>query len=490
MVLGHLIRIGDKTTCGGQVLTGDSEFIIEGLPSARQGDSVTCGVTGKTYQIQGGVPSFINEGVLVAGSLDSFSGCPCYAGLIPSDFGFSYESTNSVMAPRHNQPSTTASSSPANPAWGQQSFSIHQNFASAPIASSGLTETIESACEKNWRFYQKQAEDFIAPSGKLIADPKVRNQMINAAYAQLWQSDHRFQWAGLAAFASKQVGCGLLHASESIEKIQAEYEAAEHLRTSARAGVWGLFSTEERERRAKFLEYEKRQKEYEKANRNNPVPSVDIRSEGEPLSSVQQLYQHVYEMMAMGNTTLFLDVFPLHAFYKDKGFQSLKTCLRLRKNIYGNAQSPVLWPIEQDKLRFGTDYREILQAFEAIDAGNIAKSVEYLADHEQRNILQPTMYTDPKLVSLLRGNHLSYVTGIPSGVAQAIELTLASQCRSLNDGRTIEFSNNPIANLADINQRMTFVLKAAAEFEGLLHSTERHRIEQAIDDIAKGLGVR
>ncbi|MCU1732733.1 MULTISPECIES: PAAR domain-containing protein [unclassified Pseudomonas] len=62
MVLGHLIRIGDKTTCGGQVLTGDSEFIIEGLPSARQGDSVTCGVTGKTYQIHGGIPSFINEG--------------------------------------------------------------------------------------------------------------------------------------------------------------------------------------------------------------------------------------------------------------------------------------------------------------------------------------------------------------------------------------------------------------------------------------------
>uniref|UniRef100_UPI0015A76C82 PAAR domain-containing protein n=1 Tax=Pseudomonas huaxiensis TaxID=2213017 RepID=UPI0015A76C82 len=83
MVLGYLIRIGDKTTCGGQVLTGDSEFIIEGLPTARQGDSVTCGVTGKTYQIQGGIPSFINEGVLVAGSLDSFSGCPCYAGLIP-----------------------------------------------------------------------------------------------------------------------------------------------------------------------------------------------------------------------------------------------------------------------------------------------------------------------------------------------------------------------------------------------------------------------
>lgn len=330
----------------------------------------------------------------------------------------------------------------------------------------------------------------IAPGGKLIADPKVRNQKINAAYAQLWQSDNRFQWAGLAAFASKQVGCGLLHASESIEKIQAEYEAAQQLKNSARAGVWGLFSVEERERKATLRVYEKKQREYEQANRNNPVPSIDIRSEGEPLSSVQQLYQHVYEMMALGNTTLFLDVFPLHAFYKDRGLKLLETCLNSRKNIYGNGQPSVLWPIGQDKLEFGIDNNEILQAFEAIDAGNIAQSVKYLALHEQRNILQPTMYTDQKLVRLLRGNHLSYVTGIPSGVAHAIELTLASQCRPISDGRTIEFSNNAAANLADIDQRMTFVLKAAAQFDELLHSTERHRIEQAIDAIAKGQGVQ
>ncbi|RZI25816.1 hypothetical protein EUX58_09105 [Pseudomonas sp. 770NI] len=313
---------------------------------------------------------------------------------------------------------------------------------------------------------------------------------MNSAYAQLWQSDNRFQWAGLAAFASKQVGCGLLHASESIEKIQAEYEAAEQLKKSARAGVWGLFSAQERERKAKLLEYDKRQREYEQANRNNPVPSVDVRSEGEPLSSVQQLYQHVYEMMALGNTTLFLDVFPLHAFYKDRGLKLLEKCLPLRKKIYGNGQPPVLWPFGQDRLEFGIDSEEILQAFEAIEAGDIAKSVVHMAWHEQQNILQSTMYTDLELIVLLRGNHLSYVTDIPSGVAQAIELTLASQCRPLNDGRTIEFSNNPAANLADINQRMAFVLKAAAQFDKLLQSAERSRIEQAIDDIAKGRGVR
>ena len=150
----------------------------------------------------------------------------------------------------------------------------------------------------------------------------------------------------------------------------------------------------------------------------------------------------------------------------------------------------MLWPIGQERLTFGVDYEEILLAFGAIDAGKIANSVVHLADHEQRNILQPALYTDQKLVNLLRANHLSYVTDMPSGMAQAIELTLASQCRPLNDGRTIAFSNNPTANLADIKQRMPFVLKAAAQFDELLKSTKRHQIEQAIEAIANGQGVR
>ncbi|WP_448672592.1 DUF2515 family protein [Pseudomonas veronii] len=65
---------------------------------------------------------------------------------------------------------------------------------------------------------------------------------------------------------------------------------------------------------------------------------------------MQQLYQHVYEMMAMGNTTLFLDVFPLHAFYKERGLGLLERCLPLRRKIHGNGQSPVLWPVGHERL--------------------------------------------------------------------------------------------------------------------------------------------
>jgi hypothetical protein len=200
--------------------------------------------------------------------------------------------------------------------------------------------------------------------------------------------------------------------------------------------------------------------------------------------------QYKTEMMALGNTTLFLDIFPLHAFYKKRGFEELKTCLEKRSGIYGHPKFPVLWPVGKETLEFGRDYREILQAFEAIEKGDIAQSVVHFAVHEQRNILQPAIYEDLQLKALLRGNHASFVTGFPSGVAQAIELTLASQCQRVDDGRTIGFGSNPFADLSDFAQRMVFVLKAATQFDEMLSSDNRRLLEQSIKDIASGNGVR
>ncbi|TDB60626.1 PAAR domain-containing protein, partial [Pseudomonas vancouverensis] len=229
---------------------------------------------------------------------------------------------------------------------------------------------------------------------------------------------------------------------------------------------------------------------YEQANRNNPVWGFTHWGAESPLTYSQQMYQFVYEMLAMGNTTLFLDVYPLHVFYAERGLEALRECLGSRKNIYGSGQHPILWPVGKETLEFGTNHKEILQAFETIETGNIAKSVELLATHEQVNILQPAMYDDMGLKWLLRSNHFSYVIGIPSGAAEAIELTLASQCRRIDDGRTIGFSNNVTANLGDINQRMPFVLRAAKQFDDLLQSDKRQQLEHSILEIALGGGVR
>jgi hypothetical protein len=341
-----------------------------------------------------------------------------------------------------------------------------------------VTDVPILTCSCLWRTFQREAEEVVAPKGVLIADPVERNRAINAAYARLWLHDSRFQWAGLAAFASKQVGCGLLHAGDSVERISEEHETRQVLRDSRRES--GLLTT------GKIAEQTDALRNYREADARNPVPSVDFRSAGEDLSLVQQQFRHVHDMMALGNTTLFLDVYPLHEFYAKRGLGELKQCLKARASIYGRSQFPVLWPVGYKKLQFGLAYPEILLAFEAIEAGNITESVVHLASHEQENILQPTIYQDRQLANLLRGNHASYVTGFPSGVAQAIELTLTSQCQRVEDGRTIGFGNNPLADLSDIKQRMPFVLQAATRFDQMLNDHNRSALEQSINEIASG----
>jgi hypothetical protein len=339
-----------------------------------------------------------------------------------------------------------------------------------------VTEVPILTCACLWRTYQREAEEIVAPKGVLIADPVERNRAINAAYARLWLHDSRFQWAGLAAFASKQVGCGLLHAADSVERIREEHEARQ--RTLGQRRGLGLYTPGRQSDHAEAMH------DYKEAAARNPVPAVDFRSEGEELSLVQQQFRHVHDMMALGNTALFLDIFPLHEFYAKRGLKELKKCLGARAGIYGHPKFPVLWPVGQEKLQFGAGYYEILLGFEAIEDGDIAASVKHLARHEQVNILQPTIYQDRQLIALLRANHASYVTGFPSGVAQAIELTLTSQCQRVEDGRTIDFGDSPLADLSDIKQRMAFVLQAAARFDQMLGDHNRYALEQSINEIA------
>ena len=84
MSVGHFIRQGDKTSCGGEVLDGDQRTHMHGSLRACEGDSVTCGKDGQTYKIIGGISFMRSNGRLIAGTLDSYSGCPCKAELIPS----------------------------------------------------------------------------------------------------------------------------------------------------------------------------------------------------------------------------------------------------------------------------------------------------------------------------------------------------------------------------------------------------------------------
>ncbi|HEX5484439.1 MAG TPA: hypothetical protein VFX23_00440 [Limnobacter sp.] len=321
--------------------------------------------------------------------------------------------------------------------------------------SPGHWQTVVEApvltCDCLWRIYQQMAEDIVAPGGVLISDPKERNRQINMAYAKLWLEDHRFQWAGLAAFASKQVGCGLLHANQLIDESKRDIEVKNTLPN------WLL---------------------------NREMTASQIGFDAAVMSSSA----YMYNMLALGNTTLFLDIYPLHLFYKKRGLDQMKQCLKRRPGIYGNPKFPVMWPISQEILRFGEVKKEVIDGFAAIDSGDIPEGVRQLASHEQRNILQKIIYDDRIMQSLLLANQAAYVTDLLNHYTEAIQLTLSNQCKPLNDGRTERFSNSQFADLSDVEERMRFVNRAAAKFNQLLHSNMAGVIGQSIVEISQGGG--
>jgi hypothetical protein len=149
---------------------------------------------------------------------------------------------------------------------------------------------------------------------------------------------------------------------------------------------------------------------------------------------------------------------------------------------------PVYWKVGSELLPFGTPFSDIRDGFARMDRGELAGSVEALARHEQLNILQRILYDDAVTRRRLELNQYAIVTGIPTGDAETIELTLAAQCKA-KPGFTLPFSPDRYAKLWVAEQRMKFVLRAAEQFNRLLNSSARPRVEESIRTIAAGGGV-
>lgn len=288
-----------------------------------------------------------------------------------------------------------------------------------------------------WLRCQREAELWVtdARTGKLLDKPDAVNRRINSAYAFLWLHDKRFQWAGLAAFASKQVGCGLLHASQTLK------EAYERVVSSP---------------------------DY-----------LDVGSMGEAAGAYT-----MYRKLALGNLALFLDIYPLHRFYMMRGYEALRTNLRYRSEI----KDKVFWPEEaKARLEFGRQFDDIVLGFEEIDNGHIQKSVERLARHEQVNVLQKIIYDDKDTRLALDANQFAWIHGL-RGAAE-IQLTLSAQCKA-NGGLTSWFPRLTKVHLWDEKDRMAFVIRTARQFDRLLKTDARAVIERSISDIYNGHGVQ
>lgn len=88
---GNYLFRGDKTVCGGRILEGfpDHQFFDKDM--ACEGHKVTCGKHPGYYRICGGLNNDDIHGKRIAGTLHSYSSCPCKSKFVPSNFDDDYE---------------------------------------------------------------------------------------------------------------------------------------------------------------------------------------------------------------------------------------------------------------------------------------------------------------------------------------------------------------------------------------------------------------
>ncbi|MDH2896011.1 PAAR domain-containing protein (plasmid) [Rahnella variigena] len=109
MAKGYYLVLGDKTTCGGKILSGDPRHTLMGKPVVREQEPVTCGLNPGMFAVVGAIPSDLVNGRKFAGTTYSKSSCPCQARLIPSITIKTYETRtgeaqNKTTADQAKQP--------------------------------------------------------------------------------------------------------------------------------------------------------------------------------------------------------------------------------------------------------------------------------------------------------------------------------------------------------------------------------------------------
>ena len=90
-VKGYFLFRGDKTVCGGRILEGFTDHQFFDKDMACEGHKVTCGKHPGHYRICGGLEDDDIHGKRIAGTLHSYSSCPCKSKFVPSNWDDDYE---------------------------------------------------------------------------------------------------------------------------------------------------------------------------------------------------------------------------------------------------------------------------------------------------------------------------------------------------------------------------------------------------------------
>ena len=165
-------------------------------------------------------------------------------------------------------------------AGGQPEPPAVQKPIDSPVQACPLAAPPELDCGKAWKELDDEAEGVLNQS----SDPIERNNRINAAYAKMYLQDRRLHWLGAAAFASKQVGCGIREAQNAIDMAEAQQDA------------------------------------------------MQFGAEPDLITQLKGAYAYtVRDALAAGNRAVFKDVYPAHRFFEKYGIDKLRGCAGARQ---------------------------------------------------------------------------------------------------------------------------------------------------------------
>ncbi|HBX53920.1 DUF2515 family protein [Pseudomonas sp. UBA2684] len=321
-------------------------------------------------------------------------------------------------------------------------------FATNAVTRSVCEEPL--ACDKLWAMGQEAAisrlsvetRSFFSTTAKqeLVADFSARAARIAATYARFYLEQEedgkphlkgRFYWMGLAAFASKQVKCGL------------DFIPSEPYLTLA----------------------------------TPPIAQPPLRIGKNALGK--------------GNFWLFQDIFVWHWFYS-KYPEQFEECAPERNardcvpQVQLNIDS-LPWAAEAlatiNNLQVTAEIKKafkLIQTLEGMPDGPSKRTVQLeslmdIADHEQRKILQPLIYEDYAFKLVLNAQALA--EGLPFVPLRVAALSTA--CDIENPKLRVQMTEG---NLYDVDDRMTFITKIAMQYHKMM-GEQKEYMEGAISTI-------
>ncbi len=380
-------RQRDSMNHGGLIGEGCATVVIGGAakPAARVGDRFTCGIVDFDMRAHVG-------GAIVAGSGNVLIG--------------------GRFAARMNDPTLCVGCA-----------GNADQFADLNGGDDNLDADTRERCRSLWDRYEAEAAAMIAPAEN---DHRKRNHIITGAYADLYLRDRDLGWAGLAAYASKQVGCGIDQARIAQDEAKPNLEDVAQVLTSGIPGV------------------------------NGPIVARKVYRDVKAVVG-----KHMEDALGRGNKLLFLDIYPSHRFFEVHGYARMKECAAARRTPLPAA---------------------VLDGFAALDKykqtgdpADMHEHIRAIAYHEQVYVLQTKVYNDKFTRLILDANEgavgepVGFEPNLPPGVIRAMggspaDVKMTESCSDPGGKKTLTFKRGNRENLYDVDQRMDWIMNDIGEY--------------------------